>query len=147
VLNGGFPSLAILRIVSSTEKRSVYRAKHLRCGTSRGALWFTYRPIWDEIDSPRRDSNSFAIISNAAAVQYQRLLDVSKQLRNENHGLAGENSNLNLHSRNLHAEAHARIADLEEDLRRFRDDIDAADDKRPKHNSNFTTKTGRWGYQ
>ena len=74
------------------------------------------RAVWDDINSPRRGSNSFTAISIAGAVQYDRLLDASRQLRNDNRGLAGENNNLKIQSMNLRAEARTRIANLEGDL-------------------------------
>ena len=79
--------------------------------------------IWEEIDSPRRGSNSFAAISNAGAVQYQRLRDISRHLRYEN-------NNLKVRSRELHNEAHARISAPEDELRQSHGRLDEAERQR-----------------
>ena len=88
------------------------------------------KTIWDEIDSPHRGSNSFAAISNAGAVHYQRLLDISRQLRHGNNRLAGEVNYLKIQNNDLHTEASAKISALQNELRQSQDRLGEAEEQR-----------------
>jgi hypothetical protein len=85
---------------------------------------------WEEIDGPRRGSNSFDAIWSAGASHYHRLLDISIDLRNENARVAVENNNLKIHSINLRADTRARISELEGDLKQAQDRGDEAQSQR-----------------
>jgi chromosome segregation ATPase len=72
--------------------------------------------IWEEIDGPRRESNSFTAHWSAGLSQYQRLLDISRHLRNEHARVTGGNNDLKVQSMNTRAETRTAISALERNL-------------------------------
>lgn len=59
--------------------------------------------IWDEIVHPRRTFNSCQVYTNAAASQYQSLLDPEKYLYSENNKLSGDNKNMRSENKDFRA--------------------------------------------
>ena len=96
--------------------------------------------IWEEIDSPQRESKSFTANWNAGWAQYHRLLDASKGLRSQNKKLVLENNSLHTHCKDLRKDAADTIAELEKDLQQAQNRGDEATQRQSEIQQQFYAK-------